>query len=121
MGRLQEMINKMSGSGSNELKIPTPTPIGDGKNTEQQKPLYDRTWLSRVVLSRGFTISVDDGKVDGILKALCRTSGHCPCGGNGDQYKCPCVNMREGGMCKCGLFNNIPERKISGSSSGAIN
>lgn len=120
MGKLSEAINKkITGSASNELKVPTPTPIN--KDTEQQKPTYDRTWLSRVALFRGFAINSDNGRVDGILRALCRTDGHCPCGGNGNQYKCPCINMRDNGMCKCGLFENIPERTVSSNSSGTIN
>lgn len=80
---------------------------------------YNRTWASRIALHQGFEISDDDKKVDGILMALNRKDGQCPCGGNGAQFKCPCVIMRTKGICKCGLFKTIEDRKITSTSSSA--
>lgn len=80
---------------------------------------YNRTWVSRVALHQGFEVSSDDKKVDGILAALNRREGQCPCGGNGFQFKCPCVIMRNQGICKCGLFKTIEDRKITSVSSTA--
>ena len=80
---------------------------------------YNRTWLSRVALYQGYSINDDNKKVDGILSALNRRDGQCPCGGNGAQYKCPCIIMRTKGICKCGLFKTIEDRKVTGTSTGA--
>ena len=54
----------------------------------------------------GYIISDDDKKVDGILIALNRKNGHCPCGGMTEQFICPCEMMRTHGVCKCGLYKN---------------
>lgn len=80
---------------------------------------YSRTWASRVALHQGFELSNDDKKVDGILSALNRKDGQCPCGGNGAQFKCPCIVMRTKGICKCGLFKTIEDRKVTSTSSTA--
>lgn len=80
---------------------------------------YNRTWLSRVALYQGFEISDSDKKVEGILAALNRRDGQCPCGGNGAQFRCPCVIMRTKGICKCGLFKTIEDRKVTSTSSSA--
>lgn len=80
---------------------------------------YTRAWASRVCLHQGFELSSDDRKVDGILTALNRKDGQCPCGGNGAQFKCPCVIMRTKGICKCGLFKTIEDRKVTSASSTA--
>lgn len=94
--------------------------IVDEQPTQEYKPQkYNRSWASRVALYQGFEISNDDKKVDGILSALNRKDGQCPCGGNGSQFKCPCVIMRTKGICKCGLFKTIEERKVTSSSSSA--
>lgn len=86
---------------------------------EHQFQKYNRTWLSRVTLHQGFEINDDDKKVDGILSALNRRDGQCPCGGNGAQFKCPCIIMRTKGICKCGLFKTIEDRKVTSTSSSA--
>ena len=80
---------------------------------------YNRTWVSRIALHNGYEISDDNKKVDGILSALNRKNGQCPCGGNGAQFKCPCVIMRNMGICKCGLFKTIEDRKVTSASSSA--
>ena len=86
---------------------------------EAQIQKYNRTWASRVALHQGFELSSDDKKVDGILAALNRKDGQCPCGGNGAQFKCPCVIMRTKGICKCGLYKTIEDRKVTSTSSSA--
>ena len=68
---------------------------------------------------QGFELSNDDKKVDGILAALNRRDGQCPCGGNGAQFKCPCIIMRTKGICKCGLYKTIEDRKVTSTSSTA--
>lgn len=80
---------------------------------------YTRGWASRVALHQGFELSDDDRKVDGILAALNRKDGQCPCGGNGAQFKCPCIIMRTKGICKCGLYKTIEDRKVTSTSSSA--
>lgn len=97
------------------------------QDTVQEQPVeqkislqkYNRTWVSRVALHQGFEISDNDKKVDGILAALNRRDGQCPCGGNGAQFRCPCIIMRTKGICKCGLFKTIEDRKVTSTSSTA--
>lgn len=128
MGKLRDIINARS-KGENvdyklnveELVAPSPVQAEADDQAKKNPLYYNRTWLSKVALHRGYAVNTDDRKVDGILGALNRRNGYCPCGGNGEQFKCPCVNMRTHGICKCGLFLNIPDRKIGGgSSSGRI-
>ena len=80
---------------------------------------YNRGWAGRVAIHQGFELSDNDKKVDGILAALNRRDGQCPCGGNGAQFKCPCIIMRTKGICKCGLFKTIEDRKVTSTSSSA--
>ena len=81
---------------------------------------YDRDWLRKMSNKTGYIISDDDKKVDGILIALNRKNGHCPCGGNGRQFLCPCVIMRENGICKCGLYKNVEPVNPAGKTNGRI-
>lgn len=91
-------------------------------NTDtNQVTTYNRFWLNRVSNSTGFIVNEDSVKVDGILSALNRKDGHCPCGGNGDQFMCPCVIMRDRGLCKCGLFYNVVPLAPRGTSSARVN
>lgn len=80
---------------------------------------YNRAWAGRVAIHQGFELNSDDKKVDGILAALERRDGQCPCGGNGAQFRCPCIIMRTKGICKCGLYKTIEDRKITSTSSTA--
>lgn len=111
MGRLWDILSKKGDTKSQEQEQPTQGEIKLEK--------YSRSWASRVALYQGFELSDNDKKVDGILSALNRRDGQCPCGGNGAQYKCPCNIMRTQGICKCGLFKTIEDRKITSASSSA--
>jgi len=77
---------------------------------------WSHSWLAQVSKQHNFVINDDMKKVNGVLDALNRKSGQCPCGGTGEQFKCPCTIMREHGICKCGLFKSIPNRPITGRS-----
>lgn len=96
---LDELGQTPIGALGNDLKESTED-LADGITK------YNRIWLNNIVEETGYAINEEGGKVDGILKALNRRDGHCPCGGNGDQFLCPCHIMREHGICKCGLFRN---------------
>lgn len=122
MGKLMDMIKKSkNGEYSIESEgLSTPIPVDTESDKSKPVPHYTASWLSRVVLAKGYVINDDNKKVMGILGALNRTDGHCPCGGNGEQFRCPCTNMRTYGICKCGLFKTLPDRQISGSSEGRI-
>lgn len=100
--------------GRNKNEVPAEEP-----KQEIKLQKYSRTWASRVCLHQGFELNTDDKKVDGILAALNRREGQCPCGGNGAQFKCPCIIMRTKGICKCGLFKTIEDRKVTSTSSAA--
>lgn len=90
------------------------------KEDDQQIKVYNKAWLNKVSNRFGYIVSSDEKKVNGILEALNRKDGHCPCGGNGVQFICPCVNMREYGICKCGLYENVRPLDPTGGSSGRI-
>lgn len=100
--------------GRNKQEVPAEEP-----KQEVKLQKYTRTWASRVALHQGFELNNDDRKVDGILAALNRRDGQCPCGGNGAQFKCPCIIMRTKGICKCGLYKTIEDRKVTSTSSTA--
>ena len=109
MGKLSEMLKRKN----------KPEPVQEQAEKEFKLQKYNRSWASRVCIHQGFELSDDDKKVDGILGALNRRDGQCPCGGNGAQFKCPCTNMRNNGICKCGLFKTIQDRKVTSTSSTA--
>lgn len=126
MGKLRDIIEGRSEQTDVSVeRTKTPSPVQQEIDGEKKPGIayYNRSWLGKVALFQGFAISRDDKKVDGILAALNRKDGHCPCGGSGPQFKCPCAIMREHGICKCGLFENVPDRNIKsgGSTSGRIN
>lgn len=110
MGKLWDTLNKKNRTGGSVEGQPKQEP-------KLQK--YNRGWASRVAIHQGFELNNDDKKVDGILAALNRRDGQCPCGGNGAQFKCPCIIMRTKGICKCGLYKTIEDRKITSTSSTA--
>lgn len=94
--------------------------IKEGQPDQEVKlEKYNRGWLGRVTIHQGFEPNDDNKKVDAILGALNRRDGQCPCGGNGVQFKCPCVIMRTKGICKCGLFKTVEDRKVTSTSSTA--
>lgn len=110
MGKLWDALNKRNKTEGSAEEQPK-------QETKLQK--YNRGWASRVAIHQGFELNSDDKKVDGILAALNRRDGQCPCGGNGAQFKCPCVIMRTKGICKCGLYKTIEDRKVTSTSSTA--
>lgn len=130
MGKLGDIIrgkinkeNVQYSLNVEEMVMPSPVQAEIDDTSKATTAYYNRTWLSKVALQRRYAINPDDKRVDGILAALNRKNGFCPCGGTGAQFKCPCQIMREHGICKCGLYLNIPDREIrggSGSSGGRI-
>lgn len=110
MSKLAEFLSKKKPAVVEETTVKNDTEI----------KRYNRVWLKKITDVTGYIVSDNDKKVDGILGALNRKNGHCPCGGNGDQFLCPCINMREKGICKCGLFENVRPVDPSGNSSGRI-
>lgn len=94
------------------------------KSPEDEEPVIDKytlAWAEKVADIRNFVLSSDMKKVNGILTALAKRGGQCPCGGTGPQYQCPCIKMRDMGICTCGLYESMPPRTITGSSSASIN
>lgn len=110
MGKLGDFLK-----GKKEAPV-----VREEKKEDSQVRRYNRVWLNKVSTQLGYIVSSNDKKVDGILEALNRKDGHCPCGGNGDQFLCPCVIMREKGICKCGLYENVRPVEPSGISSGRV-
>lgn len=110
MGKLFNILNK---------RDKKPEYTQEQQNQEDIPQKYTRAWAGRISIHYGFELSDDDRKVDGILAALNRRDGQCPCGGNGAQFKCPCVIMRTKGICKCGLYKTVEDRKVTSVSSTA--
>ena len=111
MGRLAKLLQKRNESNKHEE-------VTETKEVELKR--YNPSWLLKVSNATGFIINEDSKKVDKILEALNRRNGHCPCGGNGSQFMCPCVNMREKGICKCGLFENVTPVQPKGNVTAKI-
>lgn len=109
MSRLKDILSKKSTQGT----------VQEPQEEKINLQKYNRTWVSRVALHQGFEVSDNNKKVEGILAALNRRDGQCPCGGNGAQFRCPCIIMRSKGICKCGLFKTIEDRKVTSTSSSA--
>lgn len=126
MGKLRDIINARAKGKEVEYKLnveetllPSPLQVEAEEQVAKNKFYYNDNWLSKVALHRGYAVNPDGGKVSKILAALNRRGGYCPCGGTGEQFKCPCEIMRNHGICKCGLFQNVPDRKVTGSTTGA--
>lgn len=116
MSRLTDLLKERIGK-----KYDTDNVSIREENEEQQTiKMYNKSWLLRTSNQYGYIISKDREHAGKILEALNRTNGNCPCGGNGSQYKCPCIYMRENGICRCGLFENITPVNPKGSSSARI-
>lgn len=81
---------------------------------------YTPMWAIKTAKNFGFELTEDTGKIDKILAALEKRKGQCPCGGNGAQFTCPCERMRRDGICKCGLYKNIPQRRVAGVTEAKI-
>ena len=101
-----------------KTEAPKSEPVA--KQEDKQVKIYNKVWLNKVSNQMGYIISNNEKRVEGILEALNRKNGHCPCGGNGPQFLCPCINMREHGICKCGLYENITPVNPHGSSEAKI-
>ena len=52
----------------------------------------------------GWEINPNANIVRGILNALERTGGICPCDNDSEDKTCPCSNYREHDHCCCGLY-----------------
>lgn len=126
MGKLGDIIRgKVKGAEDmkeynlwvNHINAPSPVQVEIDDREKAETAYFNRTWLSKVALQHRYAVNPDDSRVDGILAALNRKNGFCPCGGTGTQFKCPCKIMRENGICKCGLFLNVPDREIRGSGT----
>lgn len=107
MGKLFDALNKKK---STEV-------VEEQREPEIKLEKYNKGWLGKVAIHQGFEPNDDTKKVDAILGALNRRDGQCPCGGNGIQFRCPCIIMRTKGICKCGLFKTIEDRKVTSTSS----
>ena len=101
-------------------KVEQPVVKEEPKKEDTGIKIYNKIWLKKISDAYGYIVSDNEKKVEGILAALNRKGGHCPCGGNGDQFLCPCVIMREKGICKCGLYENVRQIEPTGSSNGRI-
>lgn len=117
MGILQELLKKkVQDNITNKY-----TKDNDKEDVEEiHFNKYNQTWLLNVTRQTGYIINNDRDKAQKILEALNRREGHCPCGGDGKQYLCPCLNMRTYGICKCGLFENVQPVNPTGKSTMRI-
>lgn len=111
-------MGKLSDAYANQKSNATPN-SGSYVDQNGSIKLHNMKWLMKISEKTGFIINDDREKAQKILDALNRSEGYCPCGGKGDAFICPCVVMREKGICKCGLFNNVTPIVPSNTSSSA--
>lgn len=112
MGRLNEILkNKVTHQLRERGRIPQ-----EVKEQEDNIKMYNNAWLLRITDEYGYIVNRNRDKAQKVLEALNRKNGYCPCGGEGNQYKCPCHIMRNNGICKCGLFENV--RPVSPEGRG---
>ena len=61
----------------------------------------------KIFRKEGWKLNENDKVVNGIIKGLCRSDGHCPChnkyAGTDDDI-CPCKAYREEDCCCCALY-----------------
>ena len=118
----------LSGSGGNMSKlsdiVKRKKKSVDAMPVKQEEHInlskYTPMWAIKTAKNFGFELTDDTGKIDKILAALEKRKGQCPCGGNGAQFTCPCERMRRDGICKCGLYKNIPQRRVAGVTEAKI-
>lgn len=68
---------------------------------------YDRRWVSNKAVEFGLIISDNEIKIQQIITGLNKTDGNCPCTPKylyNEDTICPCLPVREGMVCHCGLF-----------------
>lgn len=116
---LKDLINRMGKAdgvnyvlNANKMQLPSPVER-EIKEGTVGVPYYNLTWLSRVGLMRHCAPNSDNAQVAKVLATLNKLDGRCDMMG---EEKCMCADMRTNGVCKAGLFKNIPDRTISGSS-----
>lgn len=119
MGRLHELL-KEKVQDSITKKYTSPQDKDDIEEQDKEIKKYNQTWLLKISNMGGYIVNSDREKAQKILDALNRRNGQCPCGGDGKQYQCPCFIMREHGICKCGLFENIKRVEPKGKSTARI-
>lgn len=79
---------------------------------------YNRAWLTRSAEHLGYQVSANNAMVDRILDQLSSRNGQCPSVDiDHINFRCPCLRMREHGICRCGLFEYNAPRRIIGSTS----
>lgn len=117
MGRLHELLQQKV---QNVIEERYNAEVVEDKKEEVEFKKYNQSWLLKVTGETGWIVNSDRDHAQKILNALNNRNGQCPCGGNGKQYTCPCINMREYGICKCGLFENVVPVQPKGKSLGRI-
>lgn len=115
MGKLQELLKKREQNNTFVNEKPKAEPM-----EEEQIKKYNQTWLLKVTGETGWIVNSDREHAQNILDKLNENGGRCPCGGNGKQYQCPCLNMRTYGICRCKLFDDVVPVQPTGKSIGRI-
>lgn len=62
--------------------------------------------LIKIVRKKGWILNPDDKVVNGIIRGLARTGGHCPCvhPERIGHDQCPCASYLEHDTCYCNLY-----------------
>ena len=66
--------------------------------------------MIRIYRQKGFILNQDDKVVNGVLKALDKNKGLCPCYHDEEEplpekdLQCPCKEYRENKHCRCNLY-----------------
>jgi len=74
----------------------------------QEDARYNMMWLMAKSSTHNLRISQDTARVSSLLDGLSKTGGYCPCVPRyvrDNTHMCPCLTVRTGGGCHCGLFD----------------
>ena len=66
----------------------------------------------KILRKPGYMLNPEDKVVNGILKALFRNGGHCPCHHpeREGHDQCPCSEWIHNNRCFCGLYIKVDEK-----------
>lgn len=65
--------------------------------------------MSEFYYKEGWIVNPNPKIVRGILKALERNNGECPCQNDSEDKHCPCSNYRLKDKCCCKLYIKVEE------------
>lgn len=63
--------------------------------------------MIQILRKEGWQLNPNDKVVNGILRAVERNNGECPCHNDSIDKHCPCSSYRDNDCCHCGLYLKV--------------